>query len=389
MRLRPLIILLCVVVFTSSCASSKKVAKSAKPKELTDFSQSVVMQRVWSRNIGHAQDRYSLLRGVKVGSAIYVANIRGDVFAVDAETGGLIWRNRIKEVAEKSTQLSGGVGAHSDLILLGDERGRMYALSRNTGEKKWMTELSAPIMSQPVGARNTIVARTADGKMHARASLDGRELWTYTSTLPLLTLRGYGTPLIVSDAVIAGWDDGHIIAMTLKSGEELWRYRLARPEGDSVVERLVDVDGDVILNGEFLHAVSYQGNLGTLSLRGGTPSWVEAASSYWTPAVGLGQLYIVDDKSHLLAYDERTGQTRWSLDVLEYRELSAPVTVRNYVAMTDKFGYCHLVSQLDGNVVGRVRHNRKGIRAPVIADGNFLYILGNDGRLSAYEISAL
>ena len=381
--------LLCVAVLGVSCSGAKRVAKKTIPKKLTDYNQTTNVQRLWSRKIGPAQDNYSVLRAIKVGSALYVANIRGDVFAIDAETGALIWRERIKDISAKATQISGGVGIHADLILIGDERGRLYALSRNTGELKWTTALTAPIMSPPVSAQNIILVRTADGKLHARAALDGRELWTYIHPLPLLTLRGYGMPTVISGAVIVGWDDGHVIALGLENGNELWRYRLSRPEGDSVIERLVDVDGDLVINGEVLHAVSYQGSLGAISWQNGTPAWLAEASSYWTPAVGLGQLYIVDDKSHLVAYDERTGQLRWTLDLLEYRELGAPTTAGNYIATADKFGFLHLVSQLDGHLVGRQRHNKKGVRAPIISDGNVMYVLGNGGHLAAYRINTL
>ena len=48
----------------------------------------------------------------------------------------------------------------------------------------------------------------------------------------------------------------------------------------------------------------------------------------------------------------------------------------------------HLLSQVDGNFVGRVRADSDGARADMLADGNVLYVFGDSGKLIAYEITA-
>lgn len=389
-RGKTLFLLLCLVMLGVSCSNASKQAKKLAnaPKPLQEVTGEVRLQRLWSRKLGATQDKYSLLRMAQFGSALYVANIHGHVFAIDNEKGRLLWRHHIKEIRAQKTRLSGAVGLYSDLLLLGDERGRLFAISRNTGEQKWMIKLSAPIIVPASGAKNVVVARTADGKIHARSAVDGRELWTYSSVLPVLTLRGYSAPLVISDAVLVGLDDGYVVAIGLDNGSELWRYRLARPTGDSVIERLVDIDGDLVLNGDLLHAVSYQGSIGAVTWQNGQSVWEEDASSYLTPATGLGHVYIVDEDSHVVAYEERRGQLRWKQEQLANRSLGPPSTISSFVVVVDKFGYTHLLGQLDGRLVARVRHNKTGARAPIITDENIFYILGNRGRLSAYRIGA-
>ena len=56
--------------------------------------------------------------------------------------------------------------------------------------------------------------------------------------------------------------------------------------------------------------------------------------------------------------------------------------------MGDYEGYVHLMSQVDGSFVGRVRADSDGVRADMLSDGNVLYVYGNSGELIAYEISA-
>ena len=52
-------------------------------------------------------------------------------------------------------------------------------------------------------------------------------------------------------------------------------------------------------------------------------------------------------------------------------------------------GYLHLLSQVDGEIVGRTRPDGSGARADMIAAGNRLYIYSNDGKLMAYDVAAI
>ena len=60
----------------------------------------------------------------------------------------------------------------------------------------------------------------------------------------------------------------------------------------------------------------------------------------------------------------------------------------SYIAVGDFEGYVHVISQVDGTMVGRVKVDGDGIRADMLSDGNILYVFGNGGKLAAYEITA-
>jgi outer membrane protein assembly factor BamB len=105
-------------------------------------------------------------------------------------------------------------------------------------------------------------------------------------------------------------------------------------------------------------------------------------------AQGFGNVYVTDEDGTLSAYLRNGQGQRWQQDALGYRELSRPTPVSSYVAVADFEGYVHLVSQVDGEFVGRVKAGGDGARADMLADGNTLYVFTNDGKLIAYEISA-
>ena len=80
---------------------------------------------------------------------------------------------------------------------------------------------------------------------------------------------------------------------------------------------------------------------------------------------------------------------RWQNIELGYRQLSRPTPVSSYVATVDFDGYLHLLSQVDGQIVGRTKIGGDGARADMIADSGRLIIFADNGQLLAYELETL
>ena len=102
--------------------------------------------------------------------------------------------------------------------------------------------------------------------------------------------------------------------------------------------------------------------------------------------VGFGNIYYSDDKSHLFALRDNSSDVVWQNEELQYRDLTAPKTISNYVAIADYEGYLHLISQIDGRIIGRTRIDDDGIRSNILADNGKLIVYGNSGSLVSLTI---
>jgi len=71
-----------------------------------------------------------------------------------------------------------------------------------------------------------------------------------------------------------------------------------------------------------------------------------------------------------------------------YRQLSRPTPIKSYVATVDLEGYLHLLSQVDGRIVGRAKVAGGPARADMISANGRLYILDDAGKLSAFELES-
>jgi outer membrane protein assembly factor BamB len=354
-----------------------------QPVELVDIEETVNIKKRWSVGVGNGQGKgLYQLHPVISGNLIYAASSDGEVKAIERERGKVQWKT------ELDSSLSGGVGYYEGYLLLGSSDGFVLKLSADSGEVLWSTRLQGEILAPPQGDGNVVIAQSYDGKLQGLDFDSGEKLWTYDSNVPVLTIRGTSTPILRNGVAYAGFANGRVLAFNAENGATLWEVRVAISQGRSEIERIVDVDGTMVLAGNELYAASYQGRVVAIDVSSGRKLWQKDVSSFSGVAQGFGNVYVTDEDGTLSAYLRNGQGQRWQQDALGYRELSRPTPVSSYVAVADFEGYVHLVSQVDGEFVGRVKAGGDGARADMLADGNTLYVFTNDGKLIAYEISA-
>jgi outer membrane protein assembly factor BamB len=312
---------------------------------------------------------------------IYAASANGVVAAHSAIDGDLVWNTNL------GVQITGGAGIGSGLVFVASEDAKVIALDKNSGDISWSAPVSSEVLSAPNAKDDVVVLQTVDEKLIALSVEDGSQRWTYETTLPALTLRGSSAPVISSSGlVLAGFSNGTLVAVNASDGVWRWEERVAVPEGEYDIDRVIDIDGDLLVDGQRIFASSYQGNLMALDIETGRIVWGLEASSYHGLAQGFGNLYYVDDESQVYAIRDNTDEVVWENFDLKFRPLTAPLSINNYVAVADFEGYVHLLSQIDGRIVGREQIDSNGVRSNLLSANGLLYVYGDSGRLSAYRI---
>ncbi len=352
------------------------------PAELEDIQTEVTISRDWRINIGNGQgDSFKKLTPVVDGGFVFAASDDGDVVAVNSTNGDLMW------LTELETSITGGVGAGDGIVMVGTEAAELVVLSQSDGQEMWRTRVSSEILSQPKTDGDIVVVQTVDGKLVAVDRENGLQRWTYETTLPALTLRGTSSPVLTSEGtVVAGFSNGILVSVAAEDGVWSWEERVAVPDGQYDIERVIDVDGDLLLDGARILASSYQGNLMAFDTATGRIVWGMEASSYHGMDQGFGNIYYSNDESHLVAVRDNSSDVVWQNEELQYRDLTAPKTISNYVAVADFEGYLHLISQIDGRIIGRTRIDNDGVRSNLIVEDGSLIVYGNGGSLVSLTI---
>lgn len=354
-----------------------------EPVELEKITEQVKLKSRWSRGVGDGQGEGLLkINPILVGDSLYAASAEGRVMSVDPESGRVRWKQDL------DLALSGGVGHHGNSVFVGASEGLVMRLDAASGSEIWRAPVSGEVLSAPQGDGRYVVAQTYDGKLMGFDYETGEVRWTYTSDVPVLTLRGTGTPMILGDNAIAGFADGKVVAINLRSGNVAWEVRVAIPQGRSEIERIVDIDGSMAVQSNELYVASYQGRLAAIDTRSGRRLWQRNVSSVSGVGVGFGNVYVADDDGTVSAFLRNGQGVRWQNIDLGFRDLSRPTPVSSYVAVVDFEGYLHLLSQVDGEIVGRTKVDSSGARADMLTRGNRLFVFTNDGALKAYDVEA-
>jgi outer membrane protein assembly factor BamB len=371
--------LLALAILAAGCSSNSK--KELPPAELTDFKEEVVLQKQWSHSIGDGQgETYNMLVPAIEGDRIYAGDVTGVVMSLDRLTGDVIW--------EKDLELpvSGAVGVGYGMVMVGTVKGEVVALDAASGEEKWRARVTSEVLAPPATNGDVVVVQTQDDRVIGLDAATGSQRWIYESTPAVLTLRGTGAPLVTNRLAVAGLSTGKVVALDTTNGVPVWEQRVAVPQGRSELERVVDIDGGLLLSGGTLYVASYQGRVAGLDLESGRVLWQRDASSYSGVAQGFGSVYATLASGTVEGIDERSSSALWSNESLARRQLGAPEVFSSYVAVGDMEGYLHLLSQVDGRFVGRERIDSDGLRARPLVVGDMIYVYGNSGKLEALTI---
>ncbi|MDO9451788.1 MAG: outer membrane protein assembly factor BamB [Stagnimonas sp.] len=371
-----------IVLLAVAAAACSTKAKVREPAKLTDIENPrVKVSESWSQSIGNGADgRPSGLRPLLEADALFVADSAGRVSALDPETGRERWKTLLK------ARISAGPSVVDDLVLVGTLDSDVIALKRADGSLVWRAKVSSEVLAPPAGAGNVVVVRSIDGRSFGLSKADGQRLWSFDRTVPSLTLRGISAPLIEGDRVLLGMDSGRLAAVQLSDGIPLWEQPISVPSGRTELERLADIDAQLVEDLDGVLVASYGGDVTLINPADGESRWRRAIKSGTGMAVGGGTVFVSDVDGVMWALDAATGAAVWKNEALQYRRLSPPAFFKGYAVVADYQGYLHFFDAADGKLVGRTRVGRDPVLAPMVATDTTLYVYNVDGRLEALTL---
>jgi len=394
MRFSRVVLVAALIAAVSGCTTIKGwIAKAGSsndnvhaPVKLTPVTPSISVRRVWNRSVGKGERLLGLRDKPAIdGGRVYVEEAYGPgLYAIDLATGRDVWHQNTK------LRLTGGPAAGGGVVVAGSVNGDVLAVAADSGAERWRAKLSSEIISTPLIAGDVVVVRTGDGRVAALGLADGKRRWSFERQLPSLTLRGNPSPVLGANGLVyVGYEDGDLVALRATDGVKVWEQAVAQAEGRSDLDRLADIDGEVVASPDGVFAASYKGKVAALSPDNGSPMWSHSMTSYGGLARGGDTLFASDASGVVWALDRNTGNALWKQDGLGYRWLSTPAVQDGYIVVGDLEGYLHWLKPDTGAIVARDRIGGRhdAIRAtPQVSSDGTLVAVTTKGRLAAYRI---
>ena len=353
-------------------------------------------QRIWEVRIAGASKKERLgAAPVISGGTLYVMDTSATVHAFDAATGGKRWQTGFGGDGKKMSAIAfgGGVSVDGATLFATNGVGDVAALSASNGAVLWKKRPGGPLRGSPSFALGSVFAMSQDNQIYALNVADGTVQWTEAAAVQTAGVFGVAAPAIGQSTVVAGFSSGDLAAYRYENGRSLWNDTLSRTSVNTSVSTLADIDAAPVIDQGRVFAIGQGGRMVSLELVTGQRIWELNVAGIATPWVAGEWVFVVTDEAKLLCVARATGKVRWVSQLQRYRKNKAkngPVTWTGPVLAGDRLvvasseGDLSYITPADGRIIGTQAVGAPVFLPPVVAN-SVLYVLDNSGRLSAFR----
>ncbi|HZU62697.1 MAG TPA: PQQ-binding-like beta-propeller repeat protein [Novosphingobium sp.] len=347
----------------------------------------------WSATIAGTTQRQRLAAAPVVGGGLlYAMDTDGVVHAFDAVKGSHVWQHSFEIMGGEASALFGGGASYDGGKLFVDTGlGDVAALDAKTGKLLWKVHPAGPLRGSPTVAYGMVFVMTQNNEIHALAVEDGKEQWQETASLTATGVFGVAAPAAGQGTVVAGYASGELIAYRYENGRTLWSDALARTSLSTSVGVLTDIDADPIIDRGRIYALGQGGRMAAYELVTGQRIWELNIAGISTPAVAGDWIFTLTDDGKLLCIERNQGKVRWALQLDRFHNMkhkkqplywTGPVLAGDKLWLADTAGDLYTVSTMDGVAKKYLSLKQPVSLAPVVA-GGILYVLDDSGRITA------
>lgn len=351
--------------------------------------------RAWSADVAKPSKRERLAAApVVAGNRLYVVDTDGVVHALSADTGAQLWRaNTVAGDGNRAARFGGGVSVEGERVFATNGLGDVVALNATDGTEIWRRRPGGPLRGSPTLANGNAYVVSQDNQLFALSQDTGEIVWTGAASLESQGVFGVAAPASAAGTVIAGFSSGELNAYRYENGRSLWGEVLSRSSISTSVSALSDIDAEPVIDQGRVYAVGQGGRMISMDVASGQRMWEQNIAGISTPWVAGEWLFVVTDDARLIALSRGSGKVRWISQLQHYRNVKkskgliswvGPVLAGNRLVLANSEGEIVFVSPTDGTVQNRIE-TKEGISLPLVVANNTLYVLDDEGRLSAYR----
>ncbi|MCX6817247.1 MAG: PQQ-binding-like beta-propeller repeat protein [Candidatus Aenigmarchaeota archaeon] len=227
-----------------------------------------------------------------VDSAVYFGSMDRYVYAVECETGKLVWKYKAEgQLACNSAESDGKT------IYIGAMSGSLYALEAKTGKLVWRFKAGGGVTTKPLFHDGRVYFSSLDGNLYC-LNAEGREMWRFKTGDYV-----YCGPSAYDGKIYFGSGDCNFYCIT-PDGKEVWRFRA----GDEIINEL-----PVLLYKGVVYFGCMDNNLYALDAGSGKELWRFRTGKYGiccVPSVQDNVIYI-NSRDGILYAISMKGKELW------------------------------------------------------------------------------
>ena len=354
------------------------------------------MKQIWSTSIGRGSKSEIPLNAqpVVAEGKIFALDTNFRVSAFNALNGKRLWDTKIENDEEDEDVISGGLSYGNGMLYATNGYDEILALSPENGEILWRKKLSAPSRSAPTIANGRLFITTIDSRLIALDAQSGQGLWEYAGIGETTGLLGAASAGANNDIVVPVFSSGEVTALRVENGSVAWSDNLASVHnlGSGLIS-LSDIKAMPIVDRGMIISISFSGKMAAIDERTGTRIWQKEISGTQTPWIAGDTIYVLSSENQLIALNRENGGIYWIKEIPSYEDMedkedpihwSGPILAGEELILSGSHGMILTLNPKNGDIQGTIKTKKSSRLAPIVAN-NTLYLLSDDGTLSAYQ----
>lgn len=354
--------------------------------------------QLWEAEIVGSTNKQRLAASpVVADNRLFVVDTDAVVTAFAADTGARLWSVPIGSTGKdyKKSLFGGGAGVDGTVVYATSGAGDVAALNVADGSVIWKTKPAGPLRGAPTIAFGGVYVISQDNQIFSLNTANGAVQWQATASMEPGSVFGAASPAAGQGTIVAGFSSGEVQAYRYENGRDLWEDALARTSMALSVSTLTDVDADPVVDRGRVFALGQGGRMASYELLTGQRSWEISIAGISTPYVVGEWVYAMTDDGKLLCVSRSSGKVRWLQQLARFRvetekkkkdpiRWTGPILAGGRLIAVNSEGELVEFSPTDGSTLATTEFKSSLSQSPVVAN-NILYILADDGRITAWR----
>ena len=350
-------------------------------------------KQIWSSGIGAGSNDFPLLaRPVVGGGMLFTMDSEGLVRAFDANSGDRSWEFDTTPQDRDGAAMGGGLGYDSGHLYATTGFGDVLALNAADGKIIWRKELLNPIRAAPAIANGRLYVVTIDNELQALDAHTGEVLWHHRGIAENATLMGASNPAITTDGIIVAYSSGEIFNLRPENGRVAWSYMLTVPTQVGAMPAISDIRGLPVVDQGRVYAISHSGRIAAIDERTGDRAWEADIGSINTPIVAGDAIFVLSADGVLVALARDSGRVMWVHELPKFADPDdhdsdhvfwvGPLLAANRLWLGNSQGQLVSFDAENGNQLDSIDLGDPIYIPPIVAN-NTMYVVVDDGRVVA------
>ena len=332
---------------------------------------------------------------IVAGGRVFTLDSHATVTAT-ALSGGRAWSTDLTPAGESANSVSGGgVAYEGGRVFVTTGHGEVVALDATSGGVLWRQRVGTPAGGGPTVQGGVVYAASRSATGFALRASDGKLLWQVSGIAQPTGVTGVAAPAVEGDLVIFPFASGQLLAVDRETGIERWTAQVAGSRVGRAVAYIRDMTGEPVIAGDRVYAGTSSGRIGAFERATGMEIWT-AKEGAVSPVLAAGNaVFAINDQNQLVRLDAATGGLVWARNLPWYTDSKVrkqdriyahygPILAGGRLITASSDGVLRAFDPASGRVVGQVEIPGGAATAPVVAGGT-LYVTGRDGLLYAFR----